>query len=84
MNYTKSNITSEVENLGRKKIEIKEKDKRDNDFYLVVRPSLHPHCDVLIWTRVAINPSQVITLIKLECHNFYFTSILVRKKFPQL
>jgi hypothetical protein len=30
VNYTKSNIAGEVENLGRKKIAIK--DKRDNNF----------------------------------------------------
>jgi hypothetical protein len=57
MNYTKRNITSEIVNLGRKKIAIKEKDKRDCDFYLMVRPSLHPHWDVLLWTMVAFNPS---------------------------
>jgi hypothetical protein len=33
---------------------------RDNAIFIVVRPMPTPHCGDLLWSRVALNPSQVI------------------------
>jgi hypothetical protein len=62
MNYTKSNITSEKRELRKK--ENRKKVKQTTETIIFISgfdKSLPPRCGVLLWTIVAINPSQVTT-----------------------
>jgi hypothetical protein len=44
-------------------------------FYLVVRPMPTPHCGDLLWSRIAINPSQVIQWSTLSTTIFFLSSL---------
>jgi hypothetical protein len=63
-----------IENFGRMKDHTKVNETRDAMIYLVVQQSLSPRCGVLLWTRVAINPSSD-PKIKLECYRVFLISV---------
>jgi hypothetical protein len=61
MKDSKSNITSEKRELKKRENRNKVTDTRDTTIFIPwFDQRLPPHCGVLLWTRVAINPSQVI------------------------
>jgi hypothetical protein len=62
-------------------IAISKMDKRHNDFY---HGYATPCCGDLLWSRVALNPSQVIQRSNLSATNVFLISISRCEESPQI
>jgi hypothetical protein len=61
------------------------RDMRHNDFYPVVRPMPTPRCGDLLWSRIALNPSQVIQWSTLSTTVFFLSSFFpICEESPQV
>jgi hypothetical protein len=75
MKYSKSNIPSETRELRKKKKNHNRVNETRDTFIFIpwFGQSLHLYCGVLLWTRIAISPSDHLDI--LECHGFLLISV---------